>query len=781
MSAAAAAAANRNVDRKKNGGKTSKKNIYYGETEHMVPDILYRQKDVRDFYETPTVQITVASLIFGNFIVSAINAQVLPKEGSIGKQVFAGFELFFNISFTIELVWNIYGSWLWLFWESGWNWFDFIIVIISLLSQGFPNLPGVTVLRLFRAFRVFRLFKRIKSLKRIIEGVLRALPGVCQAFCVTFIIMGIWSVIGVEFFMNAMPQHFGNFLKCMFTMWQIMTGDSWAAIGGVLIYENDYPLAAIYLLSYIFISSIIMTNVVVAILLDKYLDAGIDESLQITSLEGKWIVTDFENNQLQVNVVASKGKRITSVYKCYVNYKDEEVCFTGWLKNEEDYIYCMFNNSEKMHIQYTLDKNIENKKLLWIPKEGEDGEETEELVKIIWTWTGTNDFWESTGLDSEEIINIDKDMTWTKKPHFPDIKLKQIGSWIKPKELWDLDQSELPLASEIIRADEEDIISEDIYTKETKFQMYKGEQFDEDIESAIESVFDNDSEDKRSIDKVDEQMKKMNLHLHDFSYSLDNKDKTLAFANDPDSSVDSRKGLLDHYHKHEDKKKRHLPATGDHTSSKRRAPENDVDLSSPRTFKNRRPNTRSLGHVSSFTSDTERAEDCSPPKFEYSSTNKVTNGEIEEETETNTTDSQHDNETKDSDNLERIPLEIGTNHENHFRQERQYEDLKYDKDEITADTEEESKGVAFLREYFRKTKDDELDAWEEYVRKQCEKCNVKFLVSDTDDETESITLTKKEEIQQQIKKKRKIGNKIPDELALTSENYILFGQTRTFE
>ena len=36
----------------------------------------------------------------------------------------------------------------------------------------------------------------------------------------------------------------------------------------------------------------------------------------------------------------------------------------------------MFNNSEKMHIQYTLDKNIENKKLLWIPKEGEDGEES---------------------------------------------------------------------------------------------------------------------------------------------------------------------------------------------------------------------------------------------------------------------------------------------------------------------------------------------------------------------------------------------------------------------
>ena len=47
-----------------------------------------------------------------------------------------------------------------------------------------PDLPGITVLRLFRAFRVFRLFKRIPSLKKIIEGVLQAIPGVTQAFVV---------------------------------------------------------------------------------------------------------------------------------------------------------------------------------------------------------------------------------------------------------------------------------------------------------------------------------------------------------------------------------------------------------------------------------------------------------------------------------------------------------------------------------------------------------------------------------------------------------------------
>jgi hypothetical protein len=46
----------------------------------------------------------------------------------------------------------MYGSWWCLFWQSGWNWFDFIIVLISLISLVLSGLPGISVLRLFRAF-----------------------------------------------------------------------------------------------------------------------------------------------------------------------------------------------------------------------------------------------------------------------------------------------------------------------------------------------------------------------------------------------------------------------------------------------------------------------------------------------------------------------------------------------------------------------------------------------------------------------------------------------------
>merc|ERR1712130_985142 len=160
------------------------------------------------------------------------------------------------------------------FWMSGWNWFDFIIVLISLLSVFIANLPGISVLRLFRAFRVFRLFKRVPSLKHIIEGVFASIPGVANAFVVLTILMGIWSIMGVEFFRKISPQEFGTFMKSMFTMWQVMSMDSWASqIGRNIIYGSRMPIAALYFISYLFVAGIVMTNVIVAILLENYLNA----------------------------------------------------------------------------------------------------------------------------------------------------------------------------------------------------------------------------------------------------------------------------------------------------------------------------------------------------------------------------------------------------------------------------------------------------------------------------------------------------------------------------
>jgi len=241
------------------------------------------QKAVYTWYQEAKVQFFVAGLIFANFIVSATNSQVLPNkekqdEHPSWTSVFYAFDVFFAWIFTIELLINMWGSYWTPFWKSGWNIFDFVIVIISLLAIYMESLPGIAVLRLFRAFRVFRLFKRIPELKAIIEGVINSLPGVGNAFVVLGLIMGIWSIMGVEFFAGRLKHgkyhnNFGNFSRAMLSLFQIMTFDSWSSgIAWEIIIE--WPQAAIYFVSYVFLAGIVMANVVVAILLNKFLESS---------------------------------------------------------------------------------------------------------------------------------------------------------------------------------------------------------------------------------------------------------------------------------------------------------------------------------------------------------------------------------------------------------------------------------------------------------------------------------------------------------------------------
>jgi len=240
------------------------------------------QKEVRHFYLRRSIQILVAAVIFLNFLTSAISAQLLPEDDSGEYNTFMAFEWFYCYAFLVELLINMWGHWWWEFWKSGWNWFDFIIVIISLLALYFPDLPALSVLRLFRAFRVVRLFKRVKQMRKIIEGIMKSLPSLSYAFVAQALITGIWAIMGVDFFGEMIYNgekgyYFGNFFRACLSLGQITTFDSWSSgIARDIIYEKGTS-AAIYFVTFVFICSIIMMNVLVALLLDNYLSVGPEE------------------------------------------------------------------------------------------------------------------------------------------------------------------------------------------------------------------------------------------------------------------------------------------------------------------------------------------------------------------------------------------------------------------------------------------------------------------------------------------------------------------------
>ncbi|KAK3266134.1 hypothetical protein CYMTET_25237 [Cymbomonas tetramitiformis] len=225
------------------------------------------QQTVYEFYNSTEIQVGVASLIFLNFLQNAVEAQ-LVEPSKVMSDLFGGLELFFTVIFTLELVLNMYAHWFWAFWSSGWNWFDFTVVMISLISLGMSDMDGVSTLRLMRAFRVFRLFKRLESLRKILKALEDAVPGCANAFSILILVTAIYAILGVEFFSDASPYYFDRFSSAFFSLIQVMTGDSWAeAVARPII--DIYPHAALYFMSYILIAGIMLMNVVIAVLLEK--------------------------------------------------------------------------------------------------------------------------------------------------------------------------------------------------------------------------------------------------------------------------------------------------------------------------------------------------------------------------------------------------------------------------------------------------------------------------------------------------------------------------------
>jgi hypothetical protein len=272
-------------------------------------------------YTDPRVQWSVAGLIGGNFLANVIEKSVDPT----GEQYTIAWDIldkFFNIAFLVELILNMYGFWFWRFWKSGWNVFDFLVVTIGMLSVFQVPLPGpLSLLRMMRAFRVFRLFKRIKSLNKILVSLGKAVPGVANAFFILFLMMCIYSILAVEFFgdyakigsyENELGQevgattgralvygdeYFSNFGKALFTMFQVLTAESWSeAVARPMIHQTNVPnafLVAIYFVSFNLLNGVVLINVVIAVLLEKMVDGEEpsdeveDEADKDSELEGE--------------------------------------------------------------------------------------------------------------------------------------------------------------------------------------------------------------------------------------------------------------------------------------------------------------------------------------------------------------------------------------------------------------------------------------------------------------------------------------------------------------
>ena len=253
------------------------------------------------------LKIFFESGFFQNFIVTVIilNSVLIGAETSPAVMDSIGpyidfFDLVILVLFTIEIILKIFVYRL-SFFKNSWNLFDFGIVAISIV----PAAGSFAVFRALRIIRTLRLLKSIPGLRLIIESLLKSIPSIGWITVLLAIVYYTFSVIGVNIFGNQYPEYFGSLGTSLFTLFQIMTLESWSSAIARPIMDG-VPFAAIYFISFILIATYTTLNIFIAIVVNTMNEVSLKD-LQEEEEHIKDFVRD-ENMKIhsQLNLLSKK-------------------------------------------------------------------------------------------------------------------------------------------------------------------------------------------------------------------------------------------------------------------------------------------------------------------------------------------------------------------------------------------------------------------------------------------------------------------------------------------
>ena len=162
--------------------------------------------------------------------------------------------------FVVELALRFY-VYRTRFFHDPWRVFDFVIVGIALM----PATGSLSVLRALRILRVLRLVSMVPSLRRVVGGLIAALPGMGSITVLLTLIFYVFSVIATKLYGDAFPEWFGTLPASAYSLFQIMTLESWS-MGIVRPVMDVFPYAWTFFLPFILCTTFTVLNLFIGII-----------------------------------------------------------------------------------------------------------------------------------------------------------------------------------------------------------------------------------------------------------------------------------------------------------------------------------------------------------------------------------------------------------------------------------------------------------------------------------------------------------------------------------
>lgn len=222
-----------------------------------------------DWIESSHIQNVIIGLIVFNAITLGLETSATVRDWAGGPLAIA--ERIVLFIFVIEILIKLY-AYGFRFFRSGWNVFDFLIVGISLVPASGP----FTILRALRILRILRLLTKIERLRHIVESLLRAIPSIGWIAFLLGMVFYIFAVMGTKLFGEAFPDNFGHLGLTLYSLFQVMTLESWSEEISRPVMET-YPLAWLYFITFILITAFTVLNLFIGIIVNTMQEMHYEE------------------------------------------------------------------------------------------------------------------------------------------------------------------------------------------------------------------------------------------------------------------------------------------------------------------------------------------------------------------------------------------------------------------------------------------------------------------------------------------------------------------------
>ncbi|MCL2468233.1 MAG: ion transporter [Micrococcales bacterium] len=218
---------------------------------------------VKHLVDNPWFDRAILTVIVINAVVLGVEtvpAVMDHHEGTLttANHVFIGI---YVVEMVLKLI-AFRGS----YFRSGWNLFDFVIVMTSLAPTG-GVFSGLRILRILRVLRILRLVSGLKPLRKIVSSISRSLPGISWTVLLMMIVYYVFAIVGIHLFRAENPERFDSIPTAFVTLFQLTTLDNWESVVFPLTEAHSWAWA--YFLLFIVVTSFVLINVILGIVVDS--------------------------------------------------------------------------------------------------------------------------------------------------------------------------------------------------------------------------------------------------------------------------------------------------------------------------------------------------------------------------------------------------------------------------------------------------------------------------------------------------------------------------------